>query len=81
MNVNNFVSNQVVDEKLSEEFKMFWARYENAPLVGRNILLSAFCPKLYGLFIVKLGAAIVLAGGVSRTDPSGTRVRGESHMV
>jgi DNA helicase MCM9 len=33
------------------------------------------------MFTVKLALALVLAGGVQRVDNSGTRVRGESHIL
>ena len=40
-----------------------------------------FILQVYGLYVVKLAVAMVLAGGVSRIDPSGTRTRGESHLL
>lgn len=49
--------------------------------MARNIILSSLCPKLYGMYIVKLAVCLVIAGGVSRRDQSGTRVRGESHLM
>lgn len=33
------------------------------------------------MYIVKLAVCLVIAGGVSRSDQSGTRVRGESHLM
>ena len=33
------------------------------------------------MYIVKLAVSLVLTGGVSRNDSSGTRVRGESHLL
>ena len=33
------------------------------------------------MYIVKLAVCLVIAGGVSRKDASGTRVRGESHLL
>lgn len=33
------------------------------------------------MYVVKLAVVLVIIGGVSRTDPSGTRTRGESHML
>lgn len=62
-------------------FSEFWKKYEHRPLTARNIILSSYCPQLYGMYIVKLAVCLVLAGGVSRNDSSGTRVRGESHLL
>lgn len=45
-------------------------------LPGRNEILASFCPQVFGLYLVKLAVAMVLAGGVQRTDAAGTRVRG-----
>jgi DNA helicase MCM9 len=39
------------------------------------------CPQLYGMYIVRLAVTLVLTGGVSRQDQSGTKVRGESHLL
>ncbi|NXR04927.1 MCM9 helicase, partial [Sagittarius serpentarius] len=36
---------------------------------------------VFGLYLVKLAVAMVLAGGVQRTDATGTRIRGESHLL
>ena len=71
----------LVTEELKREFSEFWERYKDAPLRGRNHILSSFCPQVYGLYAVKLAVALVLIGGVQRKDASGTRVRGESHLL
>jgi DNA helicase MCM9 len=62
-------------------FKEFWSEYKKRPFTARNIILSSMCPQLYGMYIVKLAFALVLCGGVSRKDPTGIRVRGESHLL
>ncbi|PKU35418.1 dna helicase mcm9 isoform x2 [Limosa lapponica baueri] len=43
---------------------------------GRNEILASLCPQVFGLYLVKLAVAMVLAGGVQRTDATGTRIRG-----
>jgi DNA helicase MCM9 len=44
-------------------------------------LVQSVCPQLYGLYMVKLAVLMTLIGGVAHTDPSGTRTRGESHLL
>lgn len=44
--------------------------------VGRNQILLSLCPQVFGMYVVKLAVAMVLAGGVQRTDSSGTKIRG-----
>lgn len=43
---------------------------------GRNEILASLCPQVFGMYLVKLAVAMVLAGGIQRTDATGTRVRG-----
>ena len=69
-------------EELQDEFQCFWATHsEDSMMKGRNHILASLCPQVYGLYVVKLAVALVLAGGVQRVDPSGSRVRGECHLL
>ncbi|CAI5493652.1 unnamed protein product [Closterium sp. Naga37s-1] len=63
------------------EFEDFWCAHASNPLAGRDIILRSICPQVYGLAAVKLAVALMLIGGVPHTDPSGTRVRGEMHLL
>lgn len=45
---------------------------------GRSCILLSLCPQIFGMYIIKLAVALVLAGGVERRDSSGTKVRGRS---
>lgn len=74
-------SGVMLTEEIKQEFDEFWTRHKNTPLRGRNHILASFCPQVYGLYAVKLAVTLVLVGGVQRIDSSGTRVRGESHML
>ena len=47
-----------------EEIEKFWEEHKLKPLTGRNHILSCLCPQVYGLYVVKLAVAMVLAGGV-----------------
>lgn len=63
------------------KFKMFWEKFQDTPLKGRNAILKGICPQVFGLFTVKLAVALTLIGGVQHVDASGTKVRGESHLL
>lgn len=53
----------------------------SSPLsVGRNQVLLSLCPQVFGMYLVKLAVAMVLAGGVQRIDCSGTKIRGMSFI-
>lgn len=66
---------------IHKEFEEYWKNQGHDPLTGRNTILLSLCPQVFGMFVVKLAVALVLAGGVQRTDSSGTRIRGECHML
>ncbi|XP_076818808.1 uncharacterized protein LOC143464739 isoform X1 [Clavelina lepadiformis] len=68
-------------DELQDEFQCFWAAYGHSPMAARNHILASLCPQVYGLYVVKLAVALVLAGGVPRTDSTGSRVRGECHLL
>ncbi|XP_064411443.1 DNA helicase MCM9 [Latimeria chalumnae] len=71
----------VINEEVRKEFEEFWEKYKSDPLAGRNEILASLCPQVFGMYVVKLAVAMVLAGGVQRVDAAGTRVRGESHLL
>ncbi|XP_036271332.1 DNA helicase MCM9 isoform X12 [Pipistrellus kuhlii] len=80
--VNNEQSAGIVmDEEVRKEFEDFWEHYKSDPFAGRNEILASLCPQVFGMYLVKLAVAMVLAGGIQRTDATGTRVRGESHLL
>ncbi|KAK9163907.1 hypothetical protein Syun_004809 [Stephania yunnanensis] len=70
-----------IPDDVIEKFKQFWTEYKDAPLRGRNAILQGICPQVFGLFTVKLAVALTLIGGVQHVDASGTKVRGESHLL
>nr|XP_050045792.1 DNA helicase MCM9-like isoform X1 [Dermacentor andersoni] len=74
-------ASQDVTAEVKKEFKEFWDEHRDCPLIGRDLILASVCPQVYGLYLVKLAVALVLAGGVRHCDTSGTRIRGESHLL
>ncbi|XP_033723553.1 DNA helicase MCM9 isoform X3 [Tursiops truncatus] len=75
--VNNEQSAGInMDEEVRKEFEDFWEYYKSDPFAGRNEILASLCPQVFGMYLVKLAVALVLAGGIQRTDATGTRVRG-----
>uniref|UniRef100_K3Y177 Probable DNA helicase MCM9 n=1 Tax=Setaria italica TaxID=4555 RepID=K3Y177_SETIT len=78
---NELKSDIDIPAETEEEFKHFWKKYRLTPLKGRNFILEGICPQIFGLFTVKLAVALTLIGGVQHVDASGTKVRGEPHML
>ncbi|XP_041831759.1 DNA helicase MCM9 [Melanotaenia boesemani] len=82
MEVNNQqAAAALLSKDVQREFEDFWSSYRHNPIAGRNQILSSLCPQVFGMYVIKLAVAMVLAGGVQRTDSSGTRIRGECHML
>ena len=78
---NNQRASVVVTEQMITRFEEFWASHRDKPLEGRNVILANFCPQMFGLYVVKLSICLALIGGVQCTDSSGTKIRGESHLL
>ncbi|KAI9322043.1 MCM2/3/5 family-domain-containing protein [Zopfochytrium polystomum] len=72
-------SNLLIDD-LQTEFLNFWQKYENNPMKARNLILQSFCPKIVGMYLVKLAVMLVLVGGVARNE-AGMKVRGDGHLL
>ena len=79
--LNDQLQIQQVKDDQREKFEKFWSDNQYGALEARNEILASFCPQVYGLYIVKLAITVTLCGGIERLDQSGTRVRGEPHMV
>ena len=71
----------VVTDEIRTEFETFWHEHADKPLEGRNHIIASVCPQIFGCYAVKLAVTLVLIGGVRRVDQSGTKVRGESHLL
>ncbi|TYK06911.1 putative DNA helicase MCM9 isoform X1 [Cucumis melo var. makuwa] len=70
-----------IPDDIIMKFTQFWSNFKDTPLKGRNAILRGICPQVFGLFTVKLAVALTLIGGVQHVDISGTKVRGESHLL
>ncbi|XP_037393430.1 DNA helicase MCM9 isoform X2 [Pygocentrus nattereri] len=72
--INNDQSTAAVAlEDFQKEFEEFWENHKDDPIAGRNRILMSLCPQVFGMYVVKLAVAMVLAGGVQRVDASGTK--------
>ncbi|KAK9943255.1 hypothetical protein M0R45_008869 [Rubus argutus] len=78
---NELKSEIDIPDDVITKFKQFWSDFKDTPLKGRNAILQGICPQVFGLFTVKLAVALTLIGGVQHVDASGTKVRGESHLL
>ncbi|CAN6178752.1 unnamed protein product [Urochloa humidicola] len=78
---NELKSDIEIPRETIEDFEHFWKEHEDTPLKGRNLILRSICPQIFGLFTVKLAVALTLIGGVQHVDASGTKIRGEPHML
>ncbi|KAL5563310.1 hypothetical protein UlMin_033661, partial [Ulmus minor] len=78
---NELKSDIHIPDDIIQKFEKFWSDFEDTPLKGRNAILQGICPQVFGLFTVKLAVALTLIGGVQHVDASGTKVRGESHLL
>ncbi|KAK4438151.1 putative DNA helicase MCM9 [Sesamum alatum] len=79
--MNELKSDIDIPDDIIMKFKQFWSDFKDTPLKGRNAILRGICPQIFGLFTVKLAVALTLIGGVQHVDASGTKVRGESHLL
>ncbi|XP_038972914.1 probable DNA helicase MCM9 isoform X2 [Phoenix dactylifera] len=78
---NELKSEIDIPDDVIKKFEQFWSDYRDTPLKGRNAILQGICPQIFGLFTVKLAVALTLIGGVQHVDASGTKIRGESHLL
>ena len=79
--ISNSTSTSTLNEETVLEFVEYWERFSEAPLVGRDRILSCFCPQVFGMYIIKLSMMLVLIGGVEQIDDTGHKVRGDSHLL
>mmetsp|Transcript_20945 Transcript_20945/g.37100 ORF Transcript_20945/g.37100 Transcript_20945/m.37100 type:complete len:851 (+) Transcript_20945:172-2724(+) len=72
-----------LNDEMEKSFERFWKHWvdQAEPMRGRDLIVSSVCPQLYGLATPKLAVALALVGCPAFIDRSGTRVRGEPHLL
>ncbi|XP_031784957.1 DNA helicase MCM9 [Nasonia vitripennis] len=68
-------------DEITKIFRNYWKGFTEKPLDGRDNILASICPQLYGMYSMKLALAVILCGGVTKTIKTGTRVRGDPHLL
>lgn len=81
-----FVRRKVTESSFStaemkDTFTAYWEHHRDNPLSGRDNILASICPQLYGMYIAKLALAVVMCGGVAKTNETGSRIRGDPHLL
>jgi DNA helicase MCM9 len=73
----------VLSNNSRPKFDQFWSQYAGRPFQGRNEIIQAICPQLYGMYYVKLCLLLTLIGGsISQpSDRNGIRRRYQSHLL
>ena len=80
--VTNSLRQQVqLTPDMQAEFEQHWQTHAATPMLGRDLILKAVCPQIYGLSLVKLAMVLVLIGGVPRQEKDGLKVRSQSHLL
>lgn len=63
----------VLTDEFALEFEAFWNDRADRLFDARDFILKSVCPKIYGLYLVKLAVMLVLVGGVAKYDQSGIK--------
>ena len=72
---------RVINDEDAVFFDSYWREHAMRPFYGRDMILRAMCPQIFGMATPKLALMLALIGGVPRRNASGGRVRGESHIL
>nr|CAI5840576.1 unnamed protein product [Callosobruchus analis] len=80
---NNTTSSTSSSPEIRELFDNYWKKFSENPLEGRDTILKSLCPQLYGLYLVKLAIAVILAGGCQSdiSNHTGIHTRSEAHLL
>ncbi|KAI9297119.1 MCM-domain-containing protein [Neoconidiobolus thromboides FSU 785] len=82
--VNNVIIKSdltIFNNTVVNSFTQFWSIHKDRPFLARDKIVNSFCPKVYGLHLVKLCCLLTIIGGVSKSSESGHKVRGEPHLL
>jgi DNA helicase MCM9 len=81
------LKDELTDE-ICEYFDQFWEEYQDDHisgkneliyLIGRNAILKMFCPRIWGMYAIKLAVMMILEGGVSKGEENSFRTN--SHLL
>ncbi|KAK5649225.1 hypothetical protein RI129_000254 [Pyrocoelia pectoralis] len=81
---NGHTVSTLITTDIRNQFNSFWEVHRNSPLVGRDLILKSFCPKVALRYVFgKLALAVVLAGGSSAKNGNeiGPQKRSEAHLL
>ncbi|KAL2914680.1 DNA helicase mcm9 [Polyrhizophydium stewartii] len=79
---NQNQTNALLTDETKDWFEAFWSshRAQGKEISARNRIVQSFCPKVFGLYTVKLAVLLVLVGGVPKYE-NGLKIRGDSHLL
>lgn len=68
VSVRRKVSDTFSSQSMRDLFQGYWEQNTENPLTGRDNIVASICPQLYGMYFAKLALAVILAGGVSKSN-------------
>ncbi|KAJ1332903.1 hypothetical protein BSLG_008530 [Batrachochytrium salamandrivorans] len=77
---NQTLTNTLLTDETKKWFEDFWIEHHDTPISGRNLIIQSFCPKVVGLFAIKIAIMLLLVGGVPKYE-NGLKIRGDSHIL
>ncbi|MEN2499652.1 MAG: DNA helicase mcm9, partial [Marteilia pararefringens] len=67
-------------EEHFNEFTDYWKLNQNSLIQARDAILAEVCPKIYGMYPLKLALMLQIIGGSQKRDEE-AKIRGDIHML